>query len=36
MPGKKRVALVLPVSGLSSFLRHAEESGVRVEHVYDY
>ncbi|GAB3434348.1 hypothetical protein NX773_21390 [Massilia solisilvae] len=36
MPGKRRVALVLPVSGLSSFLLRADESGVKVEHVYDY
>jgi hypothetical protein len=36
MPGTKRVALVLPVSGLSSYLAHADQAGVRVEHVYDY
>lgn len=36
MPGKKRVAIVLPVAGLSSFLLRAEAAGVEVEHVYDY
>jgi hypothetical protein len=36
MPGKKRVAVVLPVSGLSSFLLRADAAGVKVEHVYDY
>jgi hypothetical protein len=36
MPGKKRVAVVLPVSGLSSFLLRADAAKVKVEHVYDY
>lgn len=36
MPGKRRVALVLPVSSLSAFLLRADASGVKVEHVYDY
>lgn len=36
IPGKKRVALVLPVSELSSFLSRALEQGLAVEHVYDY
>jgi hypothetical protein len=36
MPGKKRVALVMPVSELSSFLLRASQQGFTVEHVYDY
>lgn len=36
MPGKRRVGLLVPVSGLSDFLVTAPENGLRVEHVYDY
>ncbi|MFZ6644992.1 hypothetical protein ACO0LO_04705 [Undibacterium sp. TJN25] len=36
MPGKKRVALVVPVRDLSEFLLIAPKQGLRVEHVYDY
>jgi hypothetical protein len=36
MPGTKRVALIVPVAGLSTFLLNAPRAGLRVEHVYDY
>lgn len=36
MPGTKRVGIILPVSELSSFLLHARDQSVRIEHVYDY
>jgi hypothetical protein len=36
MPGKTRVALVLPVAQLSTFLLDARRAGITVEHVYDY
>lgn len=36
MPGKKRMAIILPVSTLSTFLLRAPENGLLVEHVYDY
>jgi hypothetical protein len=35
-PGRKRVALVLPVAALSRYLVDAPRQGVEVEHVYDY
>jgi hypothetical protein len=35
-PGRKRVALVLPVAALSHYLVDAPRQGVEVEHVYDY
>lgn len=35
-PGKRRLALVVPVASLSDFLMKAQERGVTVEHVYDY
>jgi hypothetical protein len=36
MPGRKRVALIVPVPELSDFLLHAAQQGLPVEHVYDY
>ncbi|WP_229750879.1 hypothetical protein [Undibacterium terreum] len=36
MPGRKRVALIVPVRDLSAFLLGAPQRGLRVEHVYDY
>jgi hypothetical protein len=36
IPGKKRVAIVLPVGGLTAFLADAGRQGIQVEHVYDY
>jgi hypothetical protein len=36
MPGHKRVALVIPVAELSSFLLRASEQDLQIEHVYDY
>lgn len=36
MPGRKRVALVLPVTDLSGFLVRAQVQNLKVEHVYDY
>lgn len=36
MPGRKRVAIVLPVAALSAFLLRAPQQGMTVEHVYDY
>lgn len=36
MPGKKRVALILPVRELSFFLANVSRQGLTVEHVYDY
>jgi hypothetical protein len=36
LPDRKRVGLVLPVAGLSDFLRTAKANGIAVEHVYDY
>jgi hypothetical protein len=36
MPGKKRVALLMPLRELSDFLVLAPERGILVEHVYDY
>jgi hypothetical protein len=36
MPGRKRMALVMPVSELSAFLLGAPGKGWQVEHVYDY
>ena len=36
IPGTRRVALLLPVSGLSPFLAGAARSGLVIEHVYDY
>jgi hypothetical protein len=35
-PGRKRVALVLPVAQLSDFLAGAAGRGIQIEHVYDY
>lgn len=35
-PGRKRMAIVLPVADLSGFLAGAEGKGIEVEHVYDY
>ncbi|WP_244545220.1 hypothetical protein [Collimonas sp. OK607] len=35
-PGIKRVGVVIPVSELSSFLLHAPDQGLIIEHVYDY
>jgi hypothetical protein len=35
-PGKRRLALVVPVASLSDFLIKARDRGVTVEHVYDY
>lgn len=35
-PGKKRVALVVPVRELSNFLNLAPSNGISVEHIYDY
>jgi len=35
-PGRRRVALVLPVAALSRYLVDAPRQGVEVEHVYDY
>lgn len=35
-PGKKRVALIIPVQELSEFLVKAPEQNLTVEHVYDY
>jgi hypothetical protein len=36
MPGKRRVALIVPVSDLSALLLRARDQNVKVEHVYDY
>lgn len=36
LPDRKRVGLVLPVGGLSDFLRTAKADRIAVEHVYDY
>jgi hypothetical protein len=36
LPGKKRIALVVPVAQLSPLLLYATQHGVTVEHVYDY
>lgn len=36
MPGKKRVAVIVPVRSLSRFLLEAPQRGIEVEHVYDY
>jgi hypothetical protein len=36
VPDRKRVGLVLPVAGLSDFLRTAGARGIAVEHIYDY
>ncbi|MBI1891924.1 MAG: hypothetical protein HYS18_14855 [Burkholderiales bacterium] len=36
VPGRKRIALVIPVAELSDFLRTAERQSLTVEHVYDY
>ena len=35
-PGKKRVALIIPIRELSEFLLNAPEHQLTVEHVYDY
>jgi hypothetical protein len=35
-PGRKRMAIILPVADLSGFLGGAEGKGIDVEHVYDY
>lgn len=35
-PGKRRLALMMPVSELSTALRKLVDTGVVVEHVYDY
>lgn len=35
-PGNSRLAVAVPVAELSSFLLHAPERGMTVEHVYDY
>jgi hypothetical protein len=35
-PGRKRVALVLPVGRLSEFLAGAARQDIEVEHIYDY
>ena len=35
-PGRKRVALVLPVARLSDFLAGAAGQDIEVEHIYDY
>jgi hypothetical protein len=36
MPGKRRIALLIPISKVSAFLLAAPENGMQVEHVYDY
>ncbi len=36
MPGKRRLALIVPVADLSDFLLRAKEHAVTVEHIYDY
>ncbi len=36
MPGRRRVALLVPVGALSAFLADAQRHGIAVEHVYDY
>lgn len=35
-PGRQRVAMILPVAGLAKAFGDFDQSGVRVEHVYDY
>jgi hypothetical protein len=35
-PGKKSVALAVPVGSLAASLNHLRERGFQLEHVYDY
>jgi hypothetical protein len=35
-PGRERVVLAIPVTGLADVLRAARADGSRLEHVYDY
>jgi hypothetical protein len=35
-PGVKRVALIVPIAGLSNALRAYNQPGVKLEHVYDF
>jgi hypothetical protein len=35
-PGTKRVALIIPISELSTALRAYDQPGIQLEHVYDF